>query len=88
MGDTKTIHKKNLQILMTEIYKSMNHLNPKYPWEIFFNKDVPYNLRTKELCKLPLVSSHSCGTNSLSFRGSLLWNTLSDDLKLTNSLLS
>ena len=28
-GDTKTTHKKNLQNVMVEIYKSMNHLNPE-----------------------------------------------------------
>ena len=86
-GDTKTTHKKNLQNLMVEIYKSMNHLNPEYMWDFFVKKDVPYNLRTKELCKLPSVSSQRYGINSLSFRGSLLWNALSDDLKLTTSLV-
>ena len=86
-GDTKTTHKKNLQNLMIEIYKSMNHLNPEYMWDFFVKKDVPYNLRTKELCKLPSVISQRYGINSLSFRGSLLWNTLSDDLKLTTSLV-
>ena len=86
-GDTKTTHKKNLQNLMVEIYKSMNHLNPEYMWDFFVKKDVPYNLRTKELCKLPSVSSQRYGINSLSFRGSLLWNGLSDDLKLTTSLV-
>ena len=25
-----TIHKKNLQILMIEVYKTINHLNPAY----------------------------------------------------------
>ena len=72
---------------MVEIYKSMNHLNPEYMWDFFVKKDVPYNLRTKELCKLPSVSSQRYGINSLSFRGSLLWNALSDDLKLTTSLV-
>ena len=86
-GDTKTTHKKNLQNLMVEIYKSMNHLNPEYMWDFFVKKDVPYNLRTKELCKLPSVSSQRYGINSLSFRGSLLWNALSDDLKLATSLV-
>ena len=84
--DTKTIHTKNLQNLMVEIYKLFNQLNPEYMWEFFIKKDVPYNLRTKELCKLPLVSSQRYGFNSLSFRGSLLWNTLNDELKLTSSL--
>ena len=86
-GDTKTTHKKNLQNLMVEIYKSMNHLNPEYMWDFFFKKDVPYNPWTKELYKLPSVSSQRYGMNSLSLRGSLLWNALSDDLKLTTSLV-
>ena len=84
---TKTPHKKNLQNLMVEIYKSMNHLNPEYMWDFFIKKDVPYNLRTKELCKLPSVSSQRYGIKFLSLRGSLLWNALSDDLKLTTSLV-
>ena len=83
--DRKTMHTKNLQNLMVEIYKSFNQLSPEYMWEFFIKKDVPYNLRTKELCKLPLVSSQRYGFNSLSFRGSLLWNTLNDELKLTSS---
>ena len=65
----------------------MNHLNPEYMWEFFVKKDFPYNLRTKELCKLPSVSSQRYGINFLSFRGSLLWNSLSDDLKLTTCLV-
>ena len=84
-GDTSTTHQKNLQNLMIEIYKSMNHLNRECVWDFFVKKDVPYNPRTKELCKLPSVSSQRYGINSLSFRGSLLWNTLSNNLKLTTS---
>ena len=71
----------NLQRLMTEIYKTMNHLNPSYIWEFFVKKDIPYNLRTKEPCRLPSAQSYRYGLNSLSFRGSLLWNTLDDELK-------
>ena len=69
--NTKTIHTKNLQKLMIEVYKSLNHLNPEYMWEFFVKKDVQYYLRTKELCKLPSVSSQRYGLNSISFRGSL-----------------
>ena len=84
--NTKTIHTKNLQKLMIEVYKSLNHLNPEYMWEFFVKKDVQYNLRTKELCKLPSVSSQRYGLNSLSFRGSLLWNTIDDEIKVSPSL--
>ena len=49
---------------------SLNHLNTDYIWEFFAKKDVQYDLRTKELCKLPSVSSRGCVLNFLSFRGS------------------
>ena len=48
-GDTKTTHEKNLQKLMVEIYKSMNHLNDTcgIPW---IRKMFPtiYGLRNYE----------------------------------------
>ena len=55
-------------------------------WKFFVKKDVHYNLRTKELCKLSVVTSQRYGLNSLTFRGSLLWNTINDELKLASSL--
>ena len=38
---SKTIHRKNLQKLMVEIYKTINHLNPAYMWEFFIEKMSP-----------------------------------------------
>ena len=81
-----TIHKKNLQRLMVEIYKTLNHLNSAYMWKFFIKKGVPYNLRSNELCKIPSVNSQRYGISSLSFRGSLLWNALSDEIKLAASI--
>ena len=49
---TKTAHTKNLQKFTMKVYKSFNHLNSEYMWEFFVKKDVEYNLRIKELCKL------------------------------------
>ena len=67
-----TIHKKNLQRLMVDIYKTINHLNPAYKWEFFIKKDVPHNLRSNEVCTIPFVNSQRYGISSLSFEGSLL----------------
>ena len=67
---------RNLQKLMTSIYKSMHHLNPSLIWEFHEKKDVSYNLRIQNLCKLPQIKTHGYGQESLSFRGSILWNTL------------
>ena len=53
---------------------------------IFRKKGVHYNLHTKELCKLPSVSSQRYGIDSLYLRGSLLWINIDDEMKLSSSL--
>ena len=75
------LHVRNLQKLMTEIYKSINHLKPSLIWEFHEKKHVSYNLRIQNLCKLPQIRTQGYGQESLSFRGSLLWNTLDDSVK-------
>ena len=54
-------------------------------FEFFVKKGVHHDLRTKELCQLLSVSSQSYGLNYLSVRGSLLWNTHNEKLKLASS---
>ena len=82
------VHKNNLQMIMIEIYKTINHLNPAYMWKFFIKKDVPYNLRSNELFKIPSVNFRRYGISPLSFRGSLLWNARSDEIKLATSINS
>ena len=52
-GDTKTTHKKNLQNLMVEIYKSMNHLNPEYMWDFFVKKMFPTTFGLRNYASSP-----------------------------------
>ena len=84
---TNTTHTKNLQELLIEVYKSLIHLNPEYMWEYFTKEDVQYNLCIKELRQLPSASYQRYGLNSLSFRRSLLWNSIDDEIKLSPSLM-
>ena len=42
---SKTIHKKNLQILMTEVYRTINHLN----------QNTCGNFSPKEMCPMVFV---------------------------------
>ena len=48
-----TIHVKNLQKLMIETFKTLNSLNASYLWDLSSTKKVEYNLRIKNLVKLP-----------------------------------
>ena len=83
---TLTIHKKNLQKIIVEIYKTINHLNPPHMWDLLTKKAVEYDFRIKILYEHPPARSQRFGTNSLKFKGSLLWNSLSDVMKTAQSL--
>ena len=40
-----SVHKRNLQLLMTEIYKTTSNIAPSFMTEIFIEKNPPYHLR-------------------------------------------
>ena len=66
---------------MIEIYECTNHIGPAVLAECFTTKDISYDLRIKNLLQIPKVKTSWYGQSSLSFRGSILWNTLSDSIK-------
>ena len=74
-NNEKTFHDQNLQKLMVEVYESFNHRNPSLSWELFTRKEINYNLRIKDIHTLPKASTASFDTSSISFRGSILWNS-------------
>ena len=75
------MHQRNLQDRMTEIYKTLHQINLAYMWGLFVEKDMPYNLHTKVVCRRLQAQTNRYGLDSLSFRGSLLRNTLTDAVK-------
>ena len=62
------------------------HLNPEFMWSLFNLNPVSYNLRAVILVTLPPANSVRYGTNSLLFRGSLLWNALPSVVKSSPTL--
>ena len=63
-------------------------VNPSLIWEFHEKKDVSYNLRIQNLCKLPQIKKQGYGQESLSFGGSILWNTVDDSVKKEPTLLA
>ena len=78
------VHLKNLRLLMIEVYKSVNRLNPEFMWELFVDKGFSYSLRLG--ISLTLLSSKIANTNDLVFRACLVWNKLPKALKHAPSL--
>ena len=81
-----TIHTKNLQILMTEMYKTSNGLKPSFMQEIFCAETTYYNLRNNSDFFQPRVRSVNNGTESVRFKGPQLWQMLPPTIRNSQSL--
>ena len=81
-----TIHTKNLQMLMTEMYKTKNGLNPSFMQEMFRENTTHYNLRNNNEFTQPRVRSVSNGTESIRFKGPQLWQTLPPTIRNSETL--
>ena len=64
-----SIHQKSLQLLMVEINKTRNHLNPSFMMEILEEKAMPYQLRSSRNLNLPKVRTTCYGTDTVRFMG-------------------
>ena len=87
-SNSVSIHKRNLQLLMTGVYKAVQNINPSFMKEIFEQKDITHNLRNKMPMRTPKARTSSYGLESLSFLGFKLWNNLPDDFKSIKTLAS
>ena len=77
-----SIHRKNLQLLMIEIYKTKNRLNPLFVIESFEEKAVPYQLSSTSNLNLPKVRTTYYGTDTVKFMGQRAWRKLPIEIKL------
>ena len=82
------IHIKNLKRLMLEVYKCLKNENPSFMWNMFQEKSIQYNLRSKKLYMLPQANTIKYGNDSIVVRGSILWNYLPNEIKSQTSVCS
>ena len=80
-------HAKNLQLLMIEIYKTHNKLNPIFTEDIFIAKSPKYNLRNRSQMHLPKVRTTTFGMEIDSYLGGKLWRKLSSEIKESSNFV-
>ena len=81
-----TVHHRNLQKLVTEIYKAKHNLSPPFMKEIFRDSINPYNLHRNPEFKNSNIHSVSNGSETISFRGPKTWALVPDYIKNSKSL--
>ena len=80
------VHESNIHTLLIEIYKSINNLSPPIMKDFFDLKNTRYDLRIKQLLKLPEISTSTYGTQALRFKGSLIWSTVPNKIKNVDNI--
>ena len=76
------IHVRNLQLLMTEIFKTKSHLNPPFMKDIFRERNMNYSLRHANDAQIPT----SFGIETTTYLGNRLWQLLPQEIKQSNTL--
>ena len=84
-SESVPIHVRNLQLLITEMYKTIGGLNPPFMKEIFMQRNISYSLRYGDNAQVPTVRTTSFGVESIAYLGRL-WQTLPQEIKQSNSL--
>ena len=78
----------NLQLLMVEIFNTKNNLNLTFMINIVTERDVQYNLRSKNHLQLPSVRIAKYGIENIQHIGHYLWASLPDDIKDSGTLIN
>ena len=80
------IHDRNLQKLVTEIFKVKMNLGPEIMKEVFEIVEGSHTLRNELKLKSRKIHSFRYGIETASFVGARVWNRLPSDLKQCKSL--
>ena len=81
-----SIHVKNLQTLMIEMFKTKESINPPFMKEIFCEHIVTYNLRNINDFLLPRVGTTIYGSDTIRYRGQRLWLSLPHHIRNAQSI--
>ena len=84
--DSVSIHVKNLQTLMIEMFKTKENINPPFMREIFCERNVAYNLRNINEFLLPRVRTTIYGSDTIKYIGQRLWLSLPQHIRNAQSM--
>ena len=86
--NSRTVHQRNLQKLVTELFKVKIGEAPEIMNEIFQIEERPYNFRNDVFVKRHNVRTVRYGTETVSFLAPKLWEMIPEDCKKETSLIT
>ena len=85
-SNSVSVHQINLQLLLTEIYKTVHNLNPTFMTQVFEDKDVSYNFRKSNSLAWPKSKTTLYGIDTIRYIGQIPWQALPTEIKESQSL--
>ena len=76
---------KRLKIMILEVFKTVNRLNPSCLHDLFTKNEVVYDMRTQKL-EQPKRRTTTYGLRTFSYLGSKLWNSLASEYSEVNDI--
>ena len=87
LDNSVTVHQKNLQVLVTEIYKVKHGIAPEIMKDIFELQNPSYNLRsTCNQFRRENIKTVHYGLQSVRYLGPKIWELVPNNIKYSNSL--
>ena len=83
-----TLHQKNLQRLAIEMYKVKHKIAPVLFQKLFKKKEISHHLSHQATWLLPRVNTVNFGTETIRYRGPVIWESLPDEVKQLPTLQS
>ena len=71
--------------MVSEVYKIVNDIAPDYIKDLINIKKSTYNFRRENQASLPAVKIKRYGLRSFRYEAALIWNSLPNDLRLSES---
>ena len=81
-----TIHERNIQVLLTEIFKVKSGVVPEIMTEIFKIKDHSYELRKNSCIERRITTSCKYDSETVSNLETKIWDILPENIKRAESL--
>ena len=86
MSNESTIHLKNINVLMTEIYNFLNDLSLPTMNDIFQKQENYYSLRNPSSLASKRKYTTAYGIDTIFFRGPQIWQDLPQEIRNYDSL--
>ena len=86
--ESKTIHQRNLQVLVTEIFKIKIGTVPSVLTELLVYRSSYYSLRNPSEFKRAHKNTVKYGENSLTYLAPIIWDRLPSEIKLVEILFN